>query len=106
VLLDGVDLYELDLRACRRQIGVVPSAIVVFTGSVQENVAFGLDDASEDVPPLLERRSPIGRGGRPASSRQGPGPEVGASSFGVSGVVCQKSTICVQTSGGCSMTVP
>ncbi|MFO1477182.1 MAG: ABC transporter ATP-binding protein [Verrucomicrobiota bacterium] len=44
VLLDGFDLQELDLRTYRRQIGVVPQATVLFTGSIRENVTFGLDD--------------------------------------------------------------
>ena len=49
VLLDGVDLQELDLRTYRRQIGVVPQATVLFTGSVRENVTFGLDEITDEA---------------------------------------------------------
>jgi ATP-binding cassette subfamily B protein len=49
VLLDGIDLRELDLRSYRRQIGVVPQTTVLFTGTVRENVTFGLDDVSDEA---------------------------------------------------------
>jgi ATP-binding cassette subfamily B protein len=49
VLLDGVDLRELDLRTYRRQIGVVPQATILFTGSVRENVTFGLEEITDDA---------------------------------------------------------
>jgi ATP-binding cassette subfamily B protein len=42
VLLDGRDLRELDLRTYRRQIGVVPQATILFTGTLRENVTYGL----------------------------------------------------------------
>jgi ATP-binding cassette subfamily B protein len=49
VLLDGIDLRELDLRTYRRQIGVVPQATILFTGTVRENVTFGLDEVSDNA---------------------------------------------------------
>jgi ATP-binding cassette subfamily B protein len=47
VLLDGADLREIDLRTYRRQIGVVPQTTLLFTGTVRENVTFGLDDITD-----------------------------------------------------------
>jgi ATP-binding cassette subfamily B protein len=47
VLLDGHDLRELDLRSYRRQIGVVPQATILFSGSLRENVTYGLENVSD-----------------------------------------------------------
>jgi ATP-binding cassette subfamily B protein len=39
VLYDGHNLAELDLKALRRRIGVVPQAPYVFAGSIRDNIA-------------------------------------------------------------------
>eukprot|EP00698_Gefionella_okellyi_P006233 TRINITY_DN15628_c0_g1_i1.p1 TRINITY_DN15628_c0_g1~~TRINITY_DN15628_c0_g1_i1.p1 ORF type:complete len:634 (-),score=145.91 TRINITY_DN15628_c0_g1_i1:407-2308(-) len=49
VLLDGRDMTALDLRTYRTFVSVVPQEIVLFSGSVRENVAFGLDTPSHEV---------------------------------------------------------
>jgi ABC-type bacteriocin/lantibiotic exporter with double-glycine peptidase domain len=41
ILYDGHDLAELDLRAVRRQLGIVPQQPYVFSGSVRNNIALG-----------------------------------------------------------------
>jgi ATP-binding cassette subfamily B protein len=46
VLVDGHDLREVQQRALRRQLGIVPQEGFLFSGSVRENVAFGRPDAS------------------------------------------------------------
>jgi ABC-type multidrug transport system fused ATPase/permease subunit len=46
VLVDGHDLRELQQRALRRQLGIVPQEGFLFSGSVRENVAFGRPEAS------------------------------------------------------------
>lgn len=43
ILLDGVDMNTLDLRSVRRSISVVPQESVLFTGSIRDNVTYGLD---------------------------------------------------------------
>ena len=48
VLLDGVDLLELDPADLRRQIGFVPQETFLFSATVGENIAFGVDEASEE----------------------------------------------------------
>lgn len=48
VTLDGVDLRELDLRALRSQVGIVPQETLLFSGSVAENIRYGRPDASDD----------------------------------------------------------
>jgi ATP-binding cassette subfamily B protein len=45
VLIDGVDVRELPLTILRRQIGFVPQETFLFSGSVRENVGFGLAPA-------------------------------------------------------------
>lgn len=44
--LDGRDIRELDLRALRSQIALVPQQPALFTGSVRYNIAYGRPDAS------------------------------------------------------------
>ncbi|MEZ5645276.1 MAG: ABC transporter ATP-binding protein [Burkholderiaceae bacterium] len=46
VLLDGVDTATVNLRSLRRQIGVVPQHVLLFNGSVRENIAWGRPDAT------------------------------------------------------------
>ena len=46
VLVDGHDLREVQQRALRRQLGIVPQEGFLFSGSVRENVAFGRPGAS------------------------------------------------------------
>jgi len=48
ICVDGLDLESLDLRAYRRQIGVVPQATVLFSGSIRDNLTYGLDDWNEE----------------------------------------------------------
>ena len=48
ILLDGVDMAELDLRTARRFVSVVPQESVLFEGTIRANVAYGLDNASDE----------------------------------------------------------
>ena len=48
VKVDGVDVREMDPRALRRLIAVVPQDPVIFAMSVLENVRYGRPDASRD----------------------------------------------------------
>ncbi|HYH16991.1 MAG TPA: ABC transporter ATP-binding protein [Azospirillum sp.] len=47
VLVDGVPLTRLDLRAWRRRIGVVSQDVFLFDASVLHNIAYGRPDATE-----------------------------------------------------------
>ncbi len=46
VLVDGHDLRGVQQHALRRQLGIVPQEGFLFSGSVQENIAFGRPEAS------------------------------------------------------------
>ena len=48
ILLDGVDMQDLDLRTVRQSVSVVPQESVLFEGTIRENIAYGLDDVSDD----------------------------------------------------------
>jgi ATP-binding cassette subfamily B multidrug efflux pump len=41
VLVDGRDVREWDLRALRRQVGVIPQEVFLFTGTVEDNLRVG-----------------------------------------------------------------
>jgi ATP-binding cassette subfamily B protein len=48
VLLDGVDLRDLDPAELRRHIGFVPQETFLFSATVGENIAFGVEDATAE----------------------------------------------------------
>jgi|CZKS01.1.fsa_nt_gi ATP-binding cassette subfamily B protein len=47
VLLDGVDLRELDQEWVRRQIGFVPQETFLFSATLADNIAWGVEGATE-----------------------------------------------------------
>jgi len=47
VSLDGIDLRELDPQELRRQIGFVPQETLLFSATIAENIAFGVEGASD-----------------------------------------------------------
>jgi ATP-binding cassette subfamily B protein len=47
ILLDGSDMETLDLRTYRRHLAVVPQATVLFSGSVRDNIAYGMPDVTD-----------------------------------------------------------
>ena len=46
ITVDGIDLREVTQASLRRQLGVVPQEGFLFAGTVRDNIAFGLPDAS------------------------------------------------------------
>jgi ATP-binding cassette subfamily B protein len=48
VFLDGIDLRAADPREIRRHIGLVPQETFLFSTTLAENIAFGVENASED----------------------------------------------------------
>ena len=48
IRVDGQATTEYDLRRYREQIGVVPQEVLLFGGSIRENIAYGRPDATEE----------------------------------------------------------
>ncbi len=48
VLIDGRDLRDLDSRALRSQLGIVPQEGFLFSGTIRENIAFGRPQAGDE----------------------------------------------------------
>lgn len=48
IRIDGVPIREYPLRHLRGLFGIVPQETVLFSGTVAENIAFGVDDANPD----------------------------------------------------------
>ena len=48
ILIDGIDHREYDLKALRDKIGFAAQKAVLFAGSVADNIAYGLDNATRE----------------------------------------------------------
>jgi len=48
VFLDGIDLRDFDPEWLRRQVGFVPQETFLFSATLAENIAWGVDHATED----------------------------------------------------------
>lgn len=48
ILLDGVDSADFDLTTYRSQFGIVPQEVLLFNGSIEENIAYGNPEASKE----------------------------------------------------------
>jgi ATP-binding cassette, subfamily B, multidrug efflux pump len=47
ILIDGIDLRELSPAALRKQIGYVPQETFLFSATIAENIAFGVEHATD-----------------------------------------------------------
>lgn len=47
LLIDGMDINDMDLRSYRKYISVVPQTPVLFTGTVRENITYGLEHVTD-----------------------------------------------------------
>lgn len=48
VTLDGYDMNELNLRTYRQHLAVVPQSTILFSGTIRDNITYGLDSYSEE----------------------------------------------------------
>jgi len=48
ILLDGQDMSGLDLRSFRRFLSVVPQSVILFSGSIRENILYGFEEGAVD----------------------------------------------------------
>ncbi len=55
IKVDGVDLRDVTMRSLRSQMGIVPQEGFLFSGTLRENIAFGIRDESAIDDAVLER---------------------------------------------------
>lgn len=48
IKFDGIDNKEIDLEHLRSHIAIVPQEVILFAGSIRDNILFGNPDASDD----------------------------------------------------------
>ena len=48
ITIDGFDVRDVSQHALRAQLGYVPQAAFLFSGTIASNVGYGVDDAGED----------------------------------------------------------
>jgi ATP-binding cassette subfamily B multidrug efflux pump len=48
ILIDGVDIHQIKEDSLLSQIGIVPQDSILFSGTVRDNIRYGLPDASDD----------------------------------------------------------
>ncbi|MCM1106808.1 MAG: ABC transporter ATP-binding protein/permease [Blautia sp.] len=48
IRIDGTDMKELDLHAYREHIAVVPQTPILFSGTLRENITYGMEDVSRE----------------------------------------------------------
>ncbi len=48
ILLDGIDMADCDLRSYRHFLSVVPQSSMIFSGSIRENILYGIDSVTEE----------------------------------------------------------
>ena len=49
ISFDGTDIRELDLDSLRSQVGIVLQDSVLFSGTIRDNIRFGVPDASQEM---------------------------------------------------------
>ena len=49
VLIDDMDLNSLNLQSYRSHIAVVPQQSILFSGTIRENITYGMDNISEEM---------------------------------------------------------
>lgn len=47
ILFDGVEIKEIDIEHLRSQMAIVPQEVILFAGTIRENISFGSTDANE-----------------------------------------------------------
>jgi len=49
ILLDGVPMESIDMRSWRRHIAMVPQQTILFSGSIRDNVSYGLEQFTDEM---------------------------------------------------------
>lgn len=91
IALDGQDIRTLTLESLREQIAVVPQDPFIFSGTVQENIAFGKPDAPLDE--IIEAAKAANIHERVVQMPKGYQTQVGERGYQLSGGEKQRITI-------------
>jgi ATP-binding cassette, subfamily B, multidrug efflux pump len=54
IFIDGVDLKEINLEAFRKETGIVPQEVFLFSDSIANNIRFGISDRDAELEELIE----------------------------------------------------
>src|SRR4029078_10156507 len=46
--VDGINIYDFNLSTYRKNIGIVPQEVILFGGSIKENIAYGKPGATDE----------------------------------------------------------
>ena len=49
VTIDGHDMRDIDLRTYRKHLAVVPQTSILFSGTIRDNITYGIDNIDEDT---------------------------------------------------------
>ena len=49
VTIDGHDMRDIDLRSYRKHLAVVPQTSILFSGTIRDNITYGIDDFDEEA---------------------------------------------------------
>ncbi len=66
VLIDGVDVREWDLRSLRRNVGLIPQEVFLFSGTVEDNLRLAADGLADES--AVERALAAANAGRLVSA--------------------------------------
>ncbi len=48
IMVDGVDMKDLNLKSYRENLAVVPQSSILFSGSMRDNITYGIKDVSDE----------------------------------------------------------
>lgn len=48
VLIDGIDIRTVQIASLRKQIGIVPQETLLFEGTIRDNIAYAVPDATDE----------------------------------------------------------
>jgi ATP-binding cassette, subfamily B, bacterial len=82
LLIDGYDSRSFDLASYRRQLGVVPQAPFLFSGTIADNIRYARPDATDDEVATVARQ--VGGGDWLDALPEGLATEVGEAGRGLS----------------------
>ena len=57
ILVDGKNIYDYDLEQLRGNMSIVPQDVILFGGTIRENIAYGKPDASDSEIHLAARQA-------------------------------------------------